>query len=52
MISEFEDEKSKDDINELVNRLENAVPLAKRLIEEFMNSELDDIYHNDFEGEK
>ena len=50
--SEVEDEKSKEDINELVNRLENAIPLAKTLIEEFMDKELNDIYHNDFEGIK
>ena len=52
MISEFEDKKSREDINELVNRLENAIPLAKRLIEEFMDKDLDEIYHNDFEGVK
>ncbi len=52
MISETEDQKSKEDINELVRRLDSAVPLAKKLIEEFIDHELNDIYHNDFEGVK
>ena len=52
MISEEEDAKSVEDINELVNRLNSAIPLAKKLIEEFMDNELNDIYHNDFEGIK
>lgn len=42
-------EKATDDIKELLNKLNNSVDIAVKLIEEFLDNKLDDIYHNDFE---
>lgn len=49
LINYEENIKSKECTLELVKRLDNHVSLAKKLIEEFMENDLDDIYHHDFE---
>lgn len=49
LINYEENPKSQDCTKELINRLDKNVIVAKRLIEEFMDKELDDIYHHNFE---
>ena len=36
-------------ILELVHQLDENVLLAKKLIEDFLNTKLDDVYHHNFE---
>lgn len=49
LINYNENPKSYHCTEELIKRLDNHVILAKKLIEEFMEKELDEIYHNNFE---
>lgn len=49
LINYQENQKSKNDILELVHQLDENVLLAKKLIEDFLNTKLDDVYHHNFE---
>lgn len=49
LINYHENPKSCDCTQELIKRLNDNVMLSKHLIEEFMDKELDDIYHHNFE---
>ena len=51
MISYEPNPKSIEDMDILVNKLNDGVSLSVRLIESFLDEELDNIYHNDFLGE-
>ena len=52
MIGYEKNKKCEDDIQILVQKLNEGVPIAVKLIESFLDDDLDDIYHNDFEGIK
>lgn len=49
MINYYPNEKTIESTIELLNKMNNAVELTVKLIEEFHHNELNDIYHNDFE---
>jgi len=49
LINYEENKKSKECTLELVKKLDDNVSIAKKLIEEFIDNDLDDIYHHDFE---
>lgn len=48
LISYEPNEKAIDCTQELLNKLNNNVDIAVKLIEEFLDNELDDIYHHNF----
>ncbi|MGN1181555.1 MAG: hypothetical protein ACI4SR_01000, partial [Faecalibacillus sp.] len=49
LINYHENEKSRDCTLELIKKLDDHVFIAKNLIEEFLDKELDSLYHHNFE---